>query len=150
MASCFEPANRLKSRVSPNTATCGVKLLSATLNVVEKFVGAPPDGSDSSIISTARANGPAIADVNVAATATNQIITQQEATFPNILTVTARTLNARAKNESATGTKKHCTAASYALFVLPARLQRNYYIKRRCTARMLTTFEAWPLSCLEA
>jgi hypothetical protein len=62
MAFYVEPANRPKSRLSPKTETCRVELPSVTRNVVEKFVGAQLDGSDSSI-SAARVNGDATVDV---------------------------------------------------------------------------------------
>ena len=86
MFCCLGSENRVKSSVSPKTATFGLKALRAALNVAENVVGAPLDGSDSSIIRTARGNGAATADVNVAATVNAQTIDRariiQAATYP--------------------------------------------------------------------
>jgi len=49
-------------------------LLRVALSVAENVVGAPLDGSDSSITRTARGNGAATADVNVAVAVSNQTI----------------------------------------------------------------------------
>ena len=74
MPSCLGPLNRLRSRVSPNTATPGVTLFRIDLNVEEAVLGVPLAGSDSSIISTERGNGAAAAVVDCAIIASKKMI----------------------------------------------------------------------------
>src|SRR5690242_15769564 len=81
MASCFGSENRLKSRVSPNTATLGLALLSTLLNVSENCVGDPLDGSASSMTRTVRGSGSAID--NGAAKATNKTSTSARISVAN-------------------------------------------------------------------
>src|SRR5689334_176351 len=81
MASCFGSENRLKSRVSPNTATLGLALLSTLLNVSENCVGDPLDGSASSMTRTVRGSGCAID--NGAANITNKASTSARISIAN-------------------------------------------------------------------